>query len=107
MRHLLRPFAYLPVEEPELAGKIAADLDGQWTGAVAGTELGRLCYASDRYDGLWQTLSDKGLPLFIHPCPYRKSNPDVLVMQSSQERLGNDAANGLDRARNRCILAQR
>ncbi len=40
-------------------------------------------------------------------CPYRKSNPDVLVMQSSQERLGNDAANGLDRTRNRCILAQR
>ena len=29
-------------------------------------------------------------------CPYRKSNPDVLMMQSSQERLGNDAANGLD-----------
>src|SRR5271169_63775 len=37
-------------------------------------------------------------------CPYRKSNPDVLVMQSSQERLGNDAANGLDRTRKRCIL---
>lgn len=72
VRHLLRPFAYLPVEEPELAGKIAADLDGQWAGAVAGTELGRLCYASDRYDGLWQTLSDKGLPLFIHP----GSSPD-------------------------------
>lgn len=41
------------------------------------------------------------------PCPYRKSNPDVLVMQSSQERRGNDAASGLDRTRNRCILAQR
>ena len=40
-------------------------------------------------------------------CPYRKSNPDVLMAQRSQERLGNDAANGLDRPRNRCILAQR
>ena len=44
---------------------------------------------------------------FNDACPYRKSNPDVLMMQSSQERLGDDAANGLDRPRNRCILAQR
>jgi hypothetical protein len=29
-------------------------------------------------------------------CPYRKSNPHVLMVQSSQERLGDDAANGLD-----------
>ena len=36
--------------------------------------------------------------------PYRKSNSDILVMQSSQEWLGNDAVNGLDRPRNRCIL---
>lgn len=69
---LLRPFAYLPVEEPELAAKIAAGLDGQWAGAVAGTELGPLSYASARYDALWQTLSDKKLPLFIHP----GSSPD-------------------------------
>ena len=69
---LLRPFAYLPVEEPELAAKIAAGLDGQWAGAVAGTELGPLSYASERYAALWQTLSDKKLPLFIHP----GSSPD-------------------------------
>jgi aminocarboxymuconate-semialdehyde decarboxylase len=68
----LRPFAYLPVEEPELAAKIAAGLDGHWAGAVAGTELGPLSYASERYDALWQTLSDKKLPLFIHP----GSSPD-------------------------------
>lgn len=68
----LRPFAYLPVEEPELAARIAANLDGQWAGAVAGTELGPLSYASERYDSLWQTLSDKKLPLFIHP----GSSPD-------------------------------
>jgi hypothetical protein len=40
-------------------------------------------------------------------CPYRKSNPDVLMMQSSQERLGNDAADGLDCPRNWRILVQR
>jgi hypothetical protein len=41
------------------------------------------------------------------PVSLPESNPDVLMMQSSQERLGNDAASGLDRTRNRCILAQR
>lgn len=69
----LRPFAYLPIEEPELAARIASDLDGGWAGAVAGTELGDLSYASDRYDALWQILSDKKLPLFIHP----GSTPDT------------------------------
>jgi hypothetical protein len=34
-------------------------------------------------------------------------SPDVLMVQSSQERLGDDAANCLNRPRNRCILAQR
>src|SRR5215216_2599240 len=33
-------------------------------------------------------------------CPYRKSNPNVLVVQASEERLGDDAANSLDGARN-------
>jgi aminocarboxymuconate-semialdehyde decarboxylase len=69
----LRPFAYLPIEEPELAAKIADSLDGSWAGAVAGTELNALSYASDRYDPLWQKLSDKSLPFFIHP----GSSPDV------------------------------
>lgn len=63
----LRPFAYLPAEEPELAVKIASGLDRNWAGAVAGTELGALSYASGRYDDLWQALSDVNLPLFIHP----------------------------------------
>ena len=40
-------------------------------------------------------------------CPYRKLNSNVLMVQSSEEWLGKDAANGLDRPRNRCILAQR
>jgi hypothetical protein len=40
-------------------------------------------------------------------CPYRKSNPNVSMVQSSEERLGNDVANRLDDTRNRRILAQR
>jgi aminocarboxymuconate-semialdehyde decarboxylase len=68
----LRPFAYLPIEDPELAADIASRLDRNWAGAVAGTELGVLSYASERYDALWQTLSDAKLPLFIHP----GSSPD-------------------------------
>ncbi len=39
-------------------------------------------------------------------CPYRKSIPDVLMMQSSEERLGDDAADGLDCPRNWRILVQ-
>ena len=69
----LRPFAYLPLEDPELAIEIASRLDGHWAGVVAGTELGVLSYASPRYDTLWQTLSDAKLPLFIHP----GSSPDA------------------------------
>lgn len=69
----LRPFAYLPIEDPELATDVAARLDFNWAGAVAGTELGLLSYASDRYNALWQTLSDAELPLFIHP----GSSPDA------------------------------
>jgi len=63
----LRPFAYLPVEDPELAANVASRLDHNWAGSVAGTELGMLSYASERYDALWQALSDAKLPLFIHP----------------------------------------
>jgi hypothetical protein len=43
----------------------------------------------------------------LNRCPYRKSNPEVLMVQSSEERLRNDAADGLDRPRNRRILVQR
>ena len=69
----LRPFAYLPIEDPELATDVASRLDNNWAGVVAGTELGLLSYASERYDALWRTLSDAKLPLFIHP----GSSPDT------------------------------
>jgi hypothetical protein len=32
----------------------------------------------------------------VKGCPYRKSNSDVLMVQSSEKRFGNDAANSLD-----------
>jgi len=76
----LRPFAYLPVEDPELAADVASRLDHNWAGAVAGTELGTLSYASGRYDALWQALSDAKLPLFIHPgaSPDKRLDPFYL-----------------------------
>jgi aminocarboxymuconate-semialdehyde decarboxylase len=63
----LRPFAYLPAEDPELGVEIATGLDRQWAGVVMGTQLGTLSYASPRFDSLWQVLSNRKLPLFIHP----------------------------------------
>jgi len=68
----LRPFAYLPIENPELAADAALELGDEWAGVVAGTELGGLAYASERYEALWQALADAKLPLFIHP----GSSPD-------------------------------
>ena len=58
---------------PNWPPDVASRLDNNWAGAVAGTELGLLSYASERYDALWQTLSDAKLPLFIHP----GSSPDT------------------------------
>jgi hypothetical protein len=49
------------------------------------------------------TLAASGY-LAVVGCPYRKSNPDIVMMQSSEERPGNDASNPLDWPRNRCIL---
>jgi hypothetical protein len=40
-------------------------------------------------------------------CPYRKSNPEVLKVQTSEVRSGNDAANCLSSAQRRCSFVQR
>lgn len=66
-RRALRPCAYLPIEAPELSAEIASTLDHNWVGTVAGTELGALSFASSRYDSLWDVLSRRRIPLFIHP----------------------------------------
>jgi hypothetical protein len=39
-------------------------------------------------------------------CACRKLDPYVLVMQSTQDRTGEYATNGLDGARNRRVLVQ-
>jgi hypothetical protein len=39
--------------------------------------------------------------------PYRKSNPDVLMVQTSEVWGGHDTANGLHSTRRWCILVQR
>jgi aminocarboxymuconate-semialdehyde decarboxylase len=70
--HTLRPYAYLPAEDPDLAASVASMLDAAWAGVVMGTELGELTYSSPRFEPLWQTLSARQLPLFIHP----GTNPD-------------------------------
>ena len=40
-------------------------------------------------------------------CPYRKSNPHVLMVQTSEVWGGHDTANGLHSTRRWCILVQR
>ena len=40
-------------------------------------------------------------------CPYRKSHPNVLMVQTSEVRIGHDAANGLNSTQRWCILVQR
>jgi aminocarboxymuconate-semialdehyde decarboxylase len=65
----------------QVAARIAAGLDHRWAGVIAGTDLGPLSYASERYDALWQVLAESGLPLFIHPgsSPDRRLNPFYLT----------------------------
>ena len=77
----LRPFAYLPAEDPELAALIASTLDKSWAGVVMGTELAEHSYASPRFDALWRVLSDASLPLFIHPgsTPDKRLDPFYLT----------------------------
>ena len=77
----LRPLAYLPIEAPEVAASIAATLDDRWAGVVMGTEANTVSYASEELELLWRTLSDRKLPLFIHPgsTPDKRLNPFYLT----------------------------
>jgi hypothetical protein len=40
----------------------------------------------------------------LYDCPYRKSDPDVLVMQSAEMGLCEDSTDALNFARNRRVL---
>jgi len=64
---LLRPLAYLPAEDPQLAAEIAAVLGREWAGVVIGTELLGRSYASSEYRDLWRLLESRDLPIFVHP----------------------------------------
>ena len=44
----------------------------------------------------WEGKPDKAKMLSPNPCPFRKSYPDVLVVQSSQNRNGDDGASALN-----------
>ena len=50
---------------------------------------------------------ERGATLIYQGCPYRKSNPDVLMVQTSEVWGGHDTANGLHSTRRWCILVQR
>jgi hypothetical protein len=52
-------------------------------------------------------MAEEPAPALVAICPYRKSNPDILIMQTSEVRVGHDAANGLNSTRRGCILVQR
>jgi hypothetical protein len=41
-------------------------------------------------------MAEEPAPALVATCPYRKSNPDKLMMQTSEVRVGHDAANGLN-----------
>ena len=45
--------------------------------------------------------------LAINGCPYRKSNPDVLVMQSPEDRQSLDPPGCLDSSSARSVLGKR
>ena len=80
------------------------------TTSVPGPGLGEV-----QVNNLWMTvdpymrgrMADRPKLSRRGTCPYRKSNPDILMVQASEKRFGNDAANSLDSARNRRILVQR
>src|SRR6266404_4427880 len=51
--------------------------------------------------------ADRTEEIECEACPYRKSNPNVLVMQPTDMRLRNNPADALNFARNRGVLVQR
>lgn len=63
----LRPLAYLPTDIPQLAVSVADALDDRWAGVIVGTDLGAHSYADESYHDLWRILSDRKLPVLLHP----------------------------------------
>lgn len=78
---VLVPLAYLPAEAPDEAVRVAETLGEGWAGVVAGTDLAGRVYSDPDYDPLWELLSARALPLFVHPghCPDPRLEPFYLA----------------------------
>jgi aminocarboxymuconate-semialdehyde decarboxylase len=63
----LRPLAYAPLQLPEIAAEIAAQLDEGWAGLIMGTEGTTASYAAEELTDLWDALNQRTIPLLIHP----------------------------------------
>jgi hypothetical protein len=57
---------------------------------------------------IWRdgSLAPNSNVLLINSCPSRKSYPGVAMMQSAQNRRGDDRSVSLDSASSRCVLVQ-
>jgi aminocarboxymuconate-semialdehyde decarboxylase len=63
----LRPLAYLPAEDPQLATEVIGDLTDEWVGVTVGTDLAGLVYSDPRFGSMWRALEEREFPVFIHP----------------------------------------
>jgi aminocarboxymuconate-semialdehyde decarboxylase len=63
----LRGLAFVPAEDPALATRLVQELDGAWAGVTLGTELGERRFHEPAFDGLWEALTTRDLPVLLHP----------------------------------------
>lgn len=59
--------AFVPAEDPALATRLVAELDDSWAGVTLGTELNGRRLHQPEYDQLWAALSERSLPVLLHP----------------------------------------
>jgi len=63
----LRGMAFVPAEDPALATKLVVELGESWAGITLGTELNGRRLHHPEYDQLWDALSERRLPVLLHP----------------------------------------
>ena len=78
-----------------------------WLSRLVPTTLAALAVVSPETVIRWHRAGFRAYWRSGSRCPYRKSNPNVLMVQTSEVRIGHDAANGLNSTQRRCILVQR
>ena len=84
---------------------IAREVSCDFGKSVSGTRRRPASRRDDHKRTRWRGATS-GLRDFCSGCPYRKLDPYILVMQSTQDRTGEYATKGLDGARNRRVLIQ-